>query len=71
MEISTDISGDIRWHSVSGSIDVGALADHLRQIYKSLKNASEMDVFWDLQHADFNSVSVEDVRKFVDFVGEN
>ena len=72
MEISTEIDKEknIRWHVVTGVIDVRELAEYLKGIYASSDSYSEMSVFWDLQAADFSSVTSEDVRSFMAYAGK-
>jgi len=72
MDISAEIDKqkNIRWHVVRGRIDVRELAEYLKGIYASSDSNSEMNVFWDLQKADFSSVSSDDVRTFMAYVGK-
>lgn len=70
MEISTviDKKKNIRWHIVKGVIDVGELTEYLKEIYNSSDLHSEMNVFWDLQKADFSSVPTEEIKSFIIYV---
>jgi len=72
MEISTEIDKkkNIRWHVVRGVIDVRELGEYLKGIYATSDSYSEMSVFWDLQEADFSSVTSEDVRSFMAYAGK-
>jgi hypothetical protein len=71
VEISIQIDNrkNIRWHVVKGVIDVRDLAEYLKGIYASSDTNSEMNSFWDLQNADFSSVTSDDVRVFMGYVG--
>ena len=70
MDISTEINKkkNMRWHIVKGAIDLRELTDYLKEIYNSPDFDSEMNVFWDLQEADFSCVASEDIRSFRDYV---
>ena len=70
MEISTEINkkNNIRRHIVRGVIDISELTESLKEIYNSPDFDSELNVFWDLQQADFSSISSEDVRSFMEYV---
>ena len=72
MEISTEIDTEknIRWHVVKGVIDLRETAEYLKGIYASSASNSEMNVFWDLQTADFSAVSSDDVRTFMAYVSK-
>jgi len=72
MEISTEIDKqkNIRWHVVTGLIDVREVAEYLKGLYASSGSNSEMNVFWDLQGADFSAVSSEDIRSLMAYVGK-
>ena len=72
MEISTEIDKEknIRWHVVRGVIDVRELAEYLKGLYSSSDSYSEMNAFWDLQEADFSSVTSEGVRSFMAYAGK-
>lgn len=71
MEISTEIKNNTRWHIVRGVIDMVELSECLKEIYNSSDFDAEMNVFWDLNEADFTSVSTEDILSFKDFVGKH
>ena len=72
MEISTEINKkkNIRCHIVRGVIDVRELTEYLKEIYNFSDFDSGMSVLWDLQEADFSSVSKEDVRSLMEYVGK-
>ena len=72
MEISTEIDNEknIRWHVVRGVIDLREVAEYLKGLYASSDSSSEMHVFWDLQNADFSSVSGEAIKTFMAYVGK-
>jgi len=72
MDISTEIDKqkNIRWHVVTGRIDVREVAEYLKRIYASSDSNSEMSVFWDLQTADFSAVTSEDIRSLMAYVGK-
>jgi hypothetical protein len=70
MEISTEIKKNIRWHTVRGVIDIEKLTEYLKEIYSLSNFDSEMKVFWDLQEADFTSVSTEDLQHFKEYIGK-
>ena len=63
-----DEEKNIRWHIVRGVIEVPKLAESLKGLYDSSDSYSQMNVFWDLQEADFSSVSSEDVQSLMGFV---
>ena len=72
MEISTEINKkkNIRCHIVRGVIDVRELTEYLKEMYTSSDFYSGMNVLWDLQEADFSSISNEDVRSLMEYVGK-
>jgi hypothetical protein len=70
ISIELDKEKNIRRHVVKGVIDVRELAEYLKGIYASSDSYTEMNVFWDLQTADFSSVSSEDVRSFMAYVSK-
>jgi hypothetical protein len=72
MQISTviDEEKNIRSQVVRGAIDVSELAEYLKGLYAATDSYSEMNVFWDLQEADFSAVSGDDVRTFMAYVGK-
>ena len=71
MEISTEINKEknIRYHIVSGAIDVNELIKYLKGIYDASDFNSEMSVFWNLQKADSSAVSSKDVDILSEYVG--
>lgn len=73
MEISTEINKkkNIRVHTVRGIIDINDLAGQLKEIYSSSCFDPDMNVFWDLQKADFSNVSSEDTMSFMEFVSKH
>ena len=72
MEISTEIKKEknIRYHIVSGAIDVNELIKYLKGIYDASNFNSEMNVFWNLQKADSSTVSSKDVDILSEYVGK-
>lgn len=71
MEISTEVKDNIRYQMVKGVIDINELISHLKQIYSSSDFNPNMDVFWNLCEADFSSLPTEDIRRFMEFVGDH
>ena len=72
MEISTEINKkkNIRSHIVIGVIDISELTEYLKEIYNSSDFDLEMNVFWDLQEADFSCISTENVSSFMGYVSK-
>ena len=72
MEISTEINKkkNIRSHIVRGVIDISELTEYLKEIYNSSDFDPRMNVFWDLQKADFSCISSENVTSFMEYVSK-
>ena len=70
MELSTEINKEknIRYHVVTGPIDVDELINVLQAIYGATDFDPEMNVFWDLQKADSSAVSSDDVYRLKKYV---
>ena len=70
MELSTEINKEknIRYHVVTGAIDVHELINVLQAIYDARDFDPEMNVFWDLQNADSSAVSSDDVYTLQKYV---
>ena len=70
MEISTEINKEknMRCHIVRGVVDISELTNCLKEIYNSSDLDPDMNVFWDLQKADFSCISSENVRSFMEYV---
>jgi hypothetical protein len=49
-------------------IDISELTECLKEIYNSSDFDPEMNIFWDLQKADFSCISTEDVQSFMNYV---
>ena len=72
MKVSTEINKkkNIRSHIVRGVIDISELTEYLKEIYNSSDFDPEMNVFWDLQEADFSCISTEHVTSFMEYVSK-
>ena len=73
MKITTEVNlkKKIRYHIVKGAIDVHELSEYLKDLYNSLDSGPDMNACWDLQEADFTSVSSEDVRVIMKYVNQH
>lgn len=70
MEIKTEINQErnIRYNIVRGGLDVRDITEYLKKIYSVSVSYSNMNVFWDLQEADFTSLTSKDVKFIMEHV---
>ncbi len=70
MEVEAQLNkeNNIRYHKITGLINVNELMNKLGVFYKSSDYDPDMNSLWDLRFADFSAVKPDAVRALVDLV---